>query len=296
MCQFINCEERDPGPTHSVRDMCTWLGVNRSSYYGWKTRGESATAARRKQITTMIVQIFTASDSTYGYRRIAAELARRHRPADAGVVRSIMREQGLVAATPKRKHPITTIAADAGAIPDLIKREFSAEAPGQRLCGDITYIRTSEGWVYLATVLDFFSKKVVGYAMADNMRTELVITALEMAVRNLPRHGGNPIVYHSDHGVQYTSQAFADACGKLGVQRPVGRTGVCWDNAWAESFNATLKKERCHRAHYLTREEAVRDVTGYIELWYNQRRIHSALGYHTPNEAEHEWCQNRRAA
>ena len=295
MFEFIDREERDPASTYSVRNMCKWLKVNRSSYNYWKAREPSFTAVRRRKTAAMVKAAFDASDGTYGYRRIAWVLANSGHPVDPEVVRSIMRDQGLVAATPKRKHPITTVAGDADSIPDLVARNFTADAPGTKLCGDITYIRTSEGWVYLATVLDMFSKKVVGYALDDNMRTPLVVDALNMAVRNLP-YRAKTILYHSDRGVQYTSQDFAEACGKLGVERSMGRTGVCWDNAWAESFNATIKKERIHRVRYLTRDAAIKDVTRWIELWYNQSRIHSALGYRTPNEVEYEWCQSRRAA
>ena len=158
-----------------------------------------------------------------------------------------------------------------------------------------TYIPTWEGWLYLATVLDCFSKKVVGYAMADHMRTSLVTQALQMAANNVGFTVGETI-FHSDRGCQYLSAEFAGFAGSLGVRRSVGRTGVCYDNAWAESFNGTLKNERVNRTSYPTREHARIDIARYIELRYNQIRLHSALGYMTPNEVECEWFENRRAA
>jgi transposase InsO family protein len=189
---------------------------------------------------------------------------------------------------------VTTIPGE-GPVPDLVHRDFTASRPGEKWFGDITYIKTWEGWVFLATVLDAYTKKVVGYALADHMRTELVIQALDMAVRNVPDRSDN-ILFHSDRGCQFVSADFAKACQRYGIDRSVGRTGVCYDNAWAESFNGTLKVERCNRTVYPTREHAVKDVTRYIELWYNHGRLHSALGYRTPNEVEAEWRQANKAA
>ena len=160
---------------------------------------------------------------------------------------------------------------------------------------DITYIPTWEGWLFLATVLDCFSKKVVGYAMAEHMRTSLVTDALQMAANNVTFTSGETI-FHSDRGTQYLSAEFASITASLGVRRSVGRTGCCYDNAWAESFNGTLKNERVHRTSYPTREHARIDITRYIELRYNQIRLHSALGYRTPNEVEWEWLDQKDAA
>lgn len=149
--------------------------------------------------------------------------------------------------------------------------------------------------MYLATVLDCFSKKVVGYAMADHMRVELVADALSMAARNVAFICGETL-FHSDRGAQYLSAEFASLCASLGVRQSVGRTGICYDNAWAESFNGTLKNERVYRTQYPTREHARVDITRYIELRYNQIRLHSALGYITPNEVEQEWIRQHLAA
>jgi putative transposase len=206
-----------------------------------------------------------------------------------------MRELGLVACQPRPFRPVTTIAGDAGTLPDLVCGDFTADRPAVKLVGDITYIRTREGWLYLATVLDCFSKKVVGYAMADHMRAELVVDALRMASTNL-EFVPDDTIFHSDRGTQYLSTEFAAAAKQFKARRSVGRTGICYDNAWAESFNGTLKNERVHRTQYPTREHARRDITRYIELRYNQIRLHSAIGYKTPNEVESEWLEHNKAA
>ena len=206
-----------------------------------------------------------------------------------------MAERGLVACQPRRSGPRTTIPADAKDLPDLVNRDFTADEPGLKLVGDITYIPTWQGWVYLATVLDCCTKKVVGYAMAEHMRTELVTDALAMAISNGHiRHGET--IFHSDRGTQYMSAEFAEFTRAAGIVRSVGRTGICYDNAWAESFNATLKVERVHRTVYPTRRHAIRDIARYSELRYNQKRLHSALQYRTPNEAEQDWYETNKAA
>lgn len=288
---FIRGEEGN----YSVRNMCRWAKVSRAGYYEWRDRPASATAVWRRRIGDIIEVVFADSDGTYGYRRVAVVVARLGRPCDPQTVRSIMAERGLVACQPRRKGPVTTVSSDAGDIPDLLKRDFTASEPGVKLVGVITYLATWQGWVYLATVLDCYSKKVVGWAMADHMRTSLVTDALGMAVRNGRARAGVTI-FHSDRGSQYTSAEFADFTATAGITRSVGRTGICYDNAWAESFNATLKVERVHRTVYPTRAHAVKDVARYIELRYNQKRLHSALDYRTPNEVEQAWYNNQNAA
>lgn len=276
-------------------DMCRWAEVSRSGFYDWRNRRPSATAQWREILEAEIRFCFDHSDGTYGYRRVHAQLARWGTRVDPDTVRKIMRQLGLVPCQPRPFRPVTTVAGDAADLPDRVARDFTADAPGRKLVGDITYIRTWEGWLYLATVLDCYSKKVVGYAMADHMRTELVTDALRMAARNLPLAAGETI-FHSDRGSQYLSAEFAAAAKELGILRSVGRTGTCYDNAWAESFNGTLKNERVNRTQYPTREHARKDVIRYIELRYNQLRIHSAIDYRTPNEVESEWFDRNQAA
>ena len=281
MSQRYSLINREEG-NYPVSSMCRWSRVSRSGYYSWRDRPQSRRNTRRQELSTMIETEFKASDGTYGYRRITARLGRRGVVAHHDTVRSIMRERGLVAAQPRRKARTTTPAADLEGRPDLVKRDFTATTPGRKWVGDITYIRTWVGFVYLATVLDCATKKVVGYAMADHMRTSLVCDAIDMAARNCPPVAGTTI-FHSDRGSQCASERFAEHLGAYGIRLSVGRTGACWDNAWAESFNATLKNERAHRMVYPTRGRAMNDIASWIELVYNHTRLHSSLGYRTPN-------------
>lgn len=289
--EFIAGEEGN----HAISVMCIVLSVSRSGFYTWRDHTPSAREIGRSRFERLIIDIFVASDSTYGYRRVHAQLLRDGEQIDDDTVRIIMRDLGLEPCQPKPFRPLTTIAGDAANLPDLVCRDFTATAPGRKLVGDITYIRTWQGWLYLATVLDCFSKKVVGYAMDSTMTADLVIEALDMAAQRVEFTPAVSI-FHSDRGTQYTSADFAKAAKKHGIRRSVGKTGVCYDNAWAESFNGTLKNERCNRTVYPTREHARKDVTTYIELRYNAKRLHSAIDYRTPNEVESEWLENNRAA
>lgn len=270
--------------------MCQWIEVSKSGFYDWLTRPTSATAARRRELEVMITYVFDASDSTYGHRRVHAELQAGQVQCSPEFVRSVMRDLGLYPCQPKPFRPTTTEAGDVGEIPDLVKRNFTAKVPGTKLVGDITYIRTDHGFAYLATVIDCCTKECIGYAIADHMRADLVCDALAMAARNYPL--ADEFVYHSDRGTQYTSDQFAKAVKALGGQRSMGRTGSCFDNALAESFNAAVKVERANRMRYATIEEAVRDIVRYIEFRYNRRRLHSALGYITPRKAYENYINN----
>lgn len=288
---FIRSEEGN----FPIERMCRWSKVSRSGYYAWASREPSARARRRAQLTELVRYSFDASDETYGHRRVHADLVRWGYQVHPETVRSIMRELALVPCQPRPWRVATTVAGDAGDIPDLVKRDFTATEPGAKLVGDITYIRTWQGWLFLATVLDCFTKKVVGYAMAEHMRTSLVTDALDMAARRGCLREGITVM-HTDRGTQYTSDEYAKHAGKLGIRRSVGRTGVCYDNAWAESFNGTLKNELVHRTAYPTREHARIDIARYIELRYNTRRLHSAIGYQTPTEVEEAWKAAKIAA
>lgn len=286
------CSEEGNYP---VASMCRWAKVSRSGYYDWRDRPTSARARRREELAALVEYSFTASDGTYGYRRVHAELARWGYTVNDETVRSIMGELQLASCQPRPYRPVTTVASNAGDTPDLVCQDFTADAPGHKLVGDITYIPTWEGFLYLATVLDCATRKVVGYAMADHLRTELVTSALAMAARGGYIHRGKTIM-HTDRGCQYTSHEYHDYTDRLGIRRSVGRTGNCYDNAWAESFNATLKVERTNRTEYPTRNAALFDITRYIELRYNTRRIHSALGYRTPSEVEKAYYATNPAA
>jgi len=275
--------------------MRSWLGVSSSGYYEWRRRPESATAARRERLKALITVIFDDSDETYGHRRLHAELARQGERCSVELIRALVRELGLVPCQPRPwRHSLTEADPAAGAIPDLVARDFTATAPGEKMVGDITYIPTWEGWVFLATVIDCYTKAVIGWAMDDNYRTPLISAAIRMAARN---HDLKPsAIFHSDRGSNYTSAEFAATLRDLNIRQSVGRTGTCYDNAMAESFFAALKNERVHRTQYPTRRHAINDVARYIELRYNSKRLHSALAYRTPNEVYDEYLNRQLAA
>ena len=292
--EFIDVEYATSEAAPAITLMCRWLEVSKSGYYEWRSRPESAMAKRREELKLLIKKAFDDSDGTYGYRRVWWQLARWGVQAGLELVRALMRELGLVACQPRPWRPSTTQQGHNGPVPDLVNRDFTADAPGQKMVGDITYVPTWEGWVYLATVIDCATRKVAGWAMDDNYRTPLIKSAIEMAARNLDLPAD--AVFHSDRGSNYTSAEFAASLERLGIRQSVGRTGICYDNALAESFNAALKVERVHRTAYPTRKKAKEDIARYIELRYNRMRLHSGLGYRTPQEALDEYLNRQLAA
>jgi putative transposase len=298
--EFIEVEYAAGNPTNneeapSIVKMCAWLGVSRSGYYEWRERPASVTARRRDDLKVLITTSFEDSDDTYGYRRVHADLVDWGVPCGPGLVRALMRELGLEPCQPRPwRHCLTEQDGQAGLIPDLVNRDFTADAPGHKMVGDITYIPTWEGWIYLATVIDCHTKAVIGWAMADNYKTPLIEAAIEMAARN-HRLAENAI-FHSDRGSNYTSAQFAKTLKRLTLRQSVGRTGICYDNAMAESFFAALKNERVHRTQYPTREHARRDVARYIEFRYNSKRRHSGLDYRTPQQVHDEYLNRQLAA
>lgn len=274
--------------------MCSSLNVSRSGYYEWRTRPESATHQRREHLKLLIEKAFDDSDGTYGHRRVHAQLQRWDVQAGPDLVRLLMRQLGLEPCQPRPARVCLTEADGSGLIPDLVQRDFTAARPGVKLVGDITYVPTWQGWLYLATVIDCCTREVIGYAMGDHYRTPLIIQALKNAKRNGKVSKG--AIFHSDRGSNYTSSEFGTFLAENGFRRSVGRTGICYDNALAESFFGTLKNERINRVVYPTRERARRDITRYIEHWYNHRRLHSALGYNTPAEIYAAYQEMRLAA
>jgi transposase InsO family protein len=268
---------------YPVAWMCGLLGVPRSSFYAWRNRVESPTAARRRELGTQVRRVFTASRQTSGCRRVTAALNRDGVECSVGLVADLMRELRLRAVQPRAYKRTTVAGADALDPPDLIGRDFTARAPGQRLVGDITYLRTGEGWLYLATVIDLATRMVVGWQLASHMRTSLIVDALQMAITS--GHVNRDGIFHSDRGAQYTSTEFSQFCKDNRIRTSVGRTGVCWDNAAAESFFASLKNEMYYRHTFTTRAHARFAVADYIEVFYNRQRLHSTLGYRTPYEA-----------
>ena len=271
--------------------MFKWSSVSKSGYYSWRKQPMSATKERREDLKGIIKVIFENSDETYGYRRVHAELLRQDEQAGPELVRALMRELGLVACQPRPWRQTTVQDPQAADTPDLVRRDFTAAAPGEKMVGDITYIRTWEGWLYLATVIDCHTKEVVGYAIADHMKTSLIADAIDMAVRNHDIRVD--AIFHSDRGAQYTSAEFRERLRVLQVRPSTGRTAVCWDNAMAESFNGALKNELIYRTAYPTRGKARAAIAQYIEVFYNTRRLHSGLGYRTPKEVRNEYLNRQ---
>jgi transposase InsO family protein len=299
--EFIDAEyadtpaaDRRAGLAPTIVRMCAWLGVSKSGFYEWRGRPDSATAARRELLKVKIKALFDAHLGTYGYRRLHAALVRGGEQASPELVRRLMRQLGLVACQPRPWRKTTIADGKPATAPDLVARDFTATAPGTKLVGDITFVRTWAGWLYLATVIDCFNKEVIGYATADHMRTDLLTEALDMAARNHSLSEG--CVFHSDRGTQYTSAQFADKLQELRMRQSLGRTGICYDNAMAESFFAALKNERIYRTVYPTQKKAAQDIVRYIELFYNSRRLHSGLGYRTPREVRIEHQNQQTAA
>jgi transposase InsO family protein len=263
------------------------LNVARSSFYAWRNRVESPTGARRRELAVEVRRVFAYGRGAFGCRRVAAQLNRQGHECSVGLVADLMRELGLVAIQPRAYKRTTVPGEHPLESPDLLDRDFTAGpdggAPGERLVGDITYLKTGEGWLYLATVIDLATRMVVGWQMTTHMRTSLIIDALQMAVD--AGHVRRDAIFHSDRGTQYTSKEFHQYCKGKHVRPSVGRTGVCWDNAAAESFFASLKNEMYYCQRFATRARARFVVADYIEVFYNRQRLHSTLGYRTPHEA-----------
>ena len=280
--RFIEAEKTQQ---RNVKRACELLKVSRAAYYAHRADSPSTRRLVDQELTEHIRQAHQASKGRYGAPRIHTQLRRRgHRHGRKRVAR-LMRAAGLCGRRPRRWKRTTIPDPAAAARADLIRRDFSvnAAAVNTRWCGDITYIWTWEGWLYLATVIDIASRRVVGFALAEHLRTELVADALANAVA--ARDPAPGVIFHADRGCQYTSSDYATLAGGLEVRLSTGRTGQCWDNALAESFFASLKGECLELQPWPTRAGAGRATVDYI-AWYNGTRLHSALGYQTPDEYE----------
>jgi putative transposase len=270
---------------HSVKTMCRVLEVSRSGYHAWERRAPSARALQDAALTERIGQIHQRSHKTYGSPRVHAELRLDH-----GIhvgrkrVERLMQRAGISGQLRRRRGRTTIRVQGVRTAPDLVARDFDPTAVNRLWCADITYIRTWEGWLYLASVMDCFSRRIVGWAIADHLRAELVVDALEMAVaRRRPDPG---LIHHTDQGSQYTSLVFTRRCRAAGIQVSMGSRGDCFDNAVLESFHATIKKDLIHRRAWQTKTDARTAVFEYVETFYNRRRRHSRLGMLSPEQFE----------
>ncbi len=264
---------------HSIAAMCRLLEVSASGYHGWRDRPASARSQADAALLARIKAIHATSRRTYGAPRIHAELAADGISVGRKRIARLMRAAGLKGISRRKWVRTTQRAKDARPAPDLVARDFKAEAPDRLWVADITYIPTWAGFLYLAVVLDVFSRRVVGWAMATHLRTRLVLDALDMALVQRRPVG---VIPHSDQGSQYTSIAFGQRCAKAGVKPSMGSVGDCYDNAMCESFFATLECELLDRTRFRSHGEARSAIFEFIEAWYNPRRRHSSIGYLSP--------------
>jgi putative transposase len=268
----------------SVLRMCRLLNVSRSGFYEWLTRPVSERERSDVDLTTKIEAIHKESRRTYGAPRVHAMLRRDDIFVGKKRVARLMKEAGI-SGTFKKKRGRTTISVPGVTVsPDLLGREFFADAPNRVWVADMTYIRTWEGWLYLATAMDTFSRRIVGWSMGNTMEAQLVVDALEMAVSRRKPDAG--LIHHSDRGSQYVALAFTASCREAGIETSMGKKGCAYDNAAAESLFATIKKDLIHRQSWPTREDARRAVFDYIEVFYNRKRLHTSLGNVSPEEFE----------
>ena len=276
---------------YPVATMCRLLEVSVSGYYAWGERPPSRRAISDEALLGRIGEIHARSRATYGAPRVHAELVAEGWHVGRKRVARLMRRAGLRGVC-RRKWITTTVRQpDARPAPDLVARDFRAQAPNRLWVADITYIPTWAGFLYLAVVLDAFSRRVVGWAMANHLRTELVLAALDMA---LAQRRPSDVVHHSDQGTQYTSIAFGMRCQEMGVRPSMGSVGDAYDNAMAESFFASLETELLDRRRFKSQAEAQVAVFDWLEGWYNPHRRHSGLGYHSPVEFERRYHETHR--
>lgn len=268
---------------HAVRMMCRLLGVSASGYYAWSRRSPGQRARSDESLGARIAAIHARSRGTYGSPRIQAELAAEGTSVGRKRVARLMRAAGLEGVSRRRRMATTVRDGQGRQAPDLVERNFAASGPDRLWVADITYIPTWSGFLYLAVVLDAWSRRVVGWAMATHLRTELVLEALNMA---LGQRRPAEVIHHSDQGTQYTSIAFGQRCRQAGVRPSMGSVGDCFDNALCESFFATLECELLDRQRFPNQAAARLAVFDFVEGWYNLHRRHSALGYLSPAEFE----------
>jgi putative transposase len=270
---------------YPVRVMCDVLDVSPAGYYAWRWRPKSQRSSANRDLVDEIKRVHRDTSGRYGSPRIHAELKAQGRGVSRGRIERLMRRHDIRAITARPRRVWTTDSChDFPIAPNLLDRNFVATAPNRIWLADITYVDTDEGWLYLATVLDLYSRRIVGWAMEDHLRADLPLAALKMAISAQRPEAG--LIHHSDRGVQYASENYRKVLRSAGFQASMSRKGDCYDNAPIESFFHTLKTELVHHRQYATRSEAKRDIFAYIEGFYNRTRRHSAIGYISPIEME----------
>lgn len=270
-----------------TRLLCKVLNVSHSGYYAWRDRPPSPRRERRETLDEAIGTVFNQFKGIYGSPRVHDELQDRGIPCCRNTVAKQMRSMALRSRTKRRFRPMTTNSHHLFAVPENhLARQFTWSKPNQAWVADITYIPTQEGWLYLAAVLDLHSRRVIGWSMADHMRTDLAIEAVRMALGRRQKVRLLGLIHHSDRGVQYASEAYQELLTKHGISCSMSRKGNCWDNAVMESFFSSLKTELVNHETYRTRSDARQSIFDYIERFYNRKRKHSTLGYVSPVEFE----------
>lgn len=276
---------REHRGTWEVSMMCELLGVSRQGYYDWVDRPAAATAVRRDGLVEQIRLSHVESRCTYGSPRICHDLAEKNVPCCVNTVARLMKNHGI-ASVVKRRFKVATTDSKHGrpVFENTLGRDFAADAPDRKWAADITYVPTGEGFVYLAGVVDLFSRKVVGWCMKDHLGTDLCVEALEMALaRRKPAAG---LLHHSDRGCQYASERYQEQLAAFSIDGSMSRVGNCYDNAAVESLWATLKTELVYQRPFKTKQEAADAIFEWIEVWYNRKRRHSTLGYRSPEAFE----------
>ncbi len=269
------------------------MKVSRSGYYAWRKRGKSSRQKENESLIPIVLAVHKKSKGTYGARRIAEEIEAHGISCGRTKAGTLMNLAGVAAKQKKKFKATTNSKHNLPVAPNLLNRQFEVKEPDRVYVSDITYIWTHEGWLYLAVVLDLFSRQVVGWSLNNRMSSQLIINALRMAIwRRQPLSG---LIFHSDRGSQYCSTDFQKMLKIHGMLSSMSRKGNCWDNAVAESFFGSLKTERVFFSNYRTREEARRDIVDYIEMFYNSNRRHSYLGYVSPKEFEDFWLLKKAA-
>jgi putative transposase len=289
---FIGSQRTNHGVPHAVS--CRALGLSKSWFYKWRDRPPTPRQARRAELADKVREIFDVSGGTYGSPRVTLELWAAGWQVSENTVAALMAELGLAGRNPKRRRNLTK-PGKRPAAPDRVRRQFTAVAPNLLWCGDLTEIDTDEGKLYLATVLDLFSRRMLGYAMSEHHDADLAKASLSMAAAV---RGGDidGVIFHSDRGSEYTAETFGVACRRLGVLQSMGRVGSALDNAAAEAFNSTIKVEYIHRRRFRTRAEARLKISTWIADFYNTRRRHSACDGLSPIAYERLTATAREAA